>query len=94
MLVDAERQLYSFFGIRRSVSMVWNTATLTYYAEQKLSGRTLPKAYADVEDDPHQMGGDILLDAINGKVVLVHRSETPTDRPSVDQLLTVVSSDT
>ena len=48
-------QLYCAVGLGRSVSKVWNVQTLIYYAEQKAAGRTLPKKFENVEDDPHQV---------------------------------------
>lgn len=58
---------------------------LIYYAEQKLSGRHLPPMLE--EDDPHQMGGDVMLDS-KGKVLLVHRTlKSSTDRPPAQKVL-------
>mgnify|MGYP001801755501 FL=1 len=66
----------------------WNIGSVTYYGEQIAQGRQLPKAYSDIEDDPHQMGGDFIISK-SGHFLLVHCSTVPTDRPSVDTLLTV-----
>ncbi|XP_037072320.1 LOW QUALITY PROTEIN: protein bark beetle-like [Pollicipes pollicipes] len=59
---------------------------LQYYGGQKAAGRPLPAAYRGVEDDPHQMGGDFILDGA-GRLALVHCSTSPPDRPSVQHLL-------
>lgn len=90
MISDHERELYKFFSLKRSFLKVWNSQTLDYYAQQLASKRELPKSYKDVEDDPHQMGGDFLIqvdEAFRFKLVLDYKSKTPVDRPTSDQLL-------
>ena len=69
----------------------WCIDSLTYYAEQKVSGRKLPSAFSNVIDDPNQMGGDFVLDN-SGKVVLMHLSKTPRDRPTIPDLLKMVTA--
>ncbi len=39
--------------------------------------------------DPHQLGGDFIIDA-SGIVQLSHPSRDSTDRPSLDEILTVL----
>ncbi|KAI8486915.1 hypothetical protein Bbelb_354230 [Branchiostoma belcheri] len=89
MLLDQERKLYGAFGLGRSVSKVWSVAALTYYAEQKAAGRTLPNKYENVEDDPHQMGGDFIFDP-QGHALMVHCSKVSTDRPEVTTIISVL----
>lgn len=89
MLLDADRSLYRALGLRRSVSKVWAVSSLVYYAEQKLAGRKLISMYE--EDDPHQLGGDFIIDPV-GKLVLVYQSKTSTDRPSSNHLLNFLKS--
>lgn len=91
MLLDVDRKLYCAVGLGRSVAKVWNISTLIYYASQKAAGRTLPKQFENVEDDPHQMGGDFIIDRY-GYMGLLHCSQTPTDRPSVDELIKTLQS--
>ena len=63
---------------------------MLYYAEQKAAGRVLPPMHHD--DDPHQMGGDFIIDHATKTMLLVHRSEKSTrDRPDVGNLLAVAS---
>lgn len=69
-----------------SCRQVWQHSTLQYYGGQSAAGRPLPAAYQGVEDDPHQMGGDFVLDD-RGRLRLVHCSTSPPDRPSVPTLL-------
>jgi len=89
MLSDARRKVYTSIGLTVSLAKTWNSGSLTYYAEQKAAGRKLPSALAGVTDDPNQMGGDFILDN-SGKAVLVHLSKTPSDRPTVPELLTAM----
>ena len=86
MLCDPDRKLYKAFSLKRLLSKVWHTTALMYYAEQKASGRALLQPYKDIEDDPHQMGGDFVINK-EGKLNLIYRSKTPPDRPSFDQIL-------
>jgi hypothetical protein len=71
--------------------MVWNTSSLTYYAEQLKHKRQLPKAYQDVEDDPHQMGGNFTLQLDNEEnsfhIVHEYKSKSPPDRPTSDSII-------
>ena len=95
MISDHQRELYKFFNLRRSFLKVWNSQTLDYYAEQLASKRELPKSYKDVEDDPHQMGGDFIFqvnESFAFKLVLDYKSRTPVDRPTSTQLIEAVTS--
>ena len=87
MFVDPERHLYNALGLRRSVAKSWSIPALVYYAEQKRAGRKLAAMFE--EDDPNQIGGDFILDE-QGRLALIHRSKTPTDKPSVEELLSCV----
>ena len=42
-----------------------------------------------VQGDPHQLGGDFVVDAA-GIIRLAHRSKDPVDRPPVEKLLAVL----
>lgn len=93
MIIDETRSLYNRFGVTSSFYKVWSTESLIYYAEQKLAGRQLPQAYEDVEDDPHQMGGDFIVESTDGgdgklfKLVFSHPSQSPPDRPSSKSMI-------
>ncbi len=92
LIVDHKRILYNLFGLKRSFSRVWNTNTLVYYAEQMKLSRDLPQAYKDIHDDPHQMGGDFIVDTDNFKLLFAYRSRIPPDRPSVGRLLNEIEA--
>ena len=81
---DPDRRLYDMFGLELSIKRVWGTDTICFYAAEKVCGRQLHKMTGD--DDPHQMGGDFMLDC-HGTVVLHYASQTPSDRPSIELLL-------
>lgn len=99
MITDEKRILYKFFGLPNSYLKVWNCETLTYYSEQLLKKGQLPQAYKDVEDDPHQMGGNFIIELDQSKdnsnmeqnetfrVVYTYKSKNPPDRPSSADLL-------
>ena len=78
--------MFIFFLLFRSIELVWNATTLSFYGEKLAKSEPLPQAYADIEDDPHQMGGDFILDN-QGKLLFAYRSKVPNDRPAVDLIL-------
>lgn len=90
MLIDSKRELYLSIGLTRSLEKTWSAQSLTYYAEQKAAGRKLPSSFHGIIDDPNQMGGDFIVDK-QGRMKLVHPSQTPTDRPTVPNLLQALS---
>ena len=49
--------------------------------------RDLPKAYKDIHDDPHQMGGNFIIDVETFKILYTFKSKTPPDRPLCEELL-------
>jgi hypothetical protein len=88
---DRDHFLYRYFGFPgNAYARVWNIQTLDYYVQQKLNGKQLPTKL-DKNDNPNQMGGDIVINQ-NGHFVWVHRSKSPTDRPSVQQLQCILEN--
>ncbi len=97
MITDSERKLYKLFGMKKSYSKVWSISCLVYYAEQLNFKRQLPKAYEDVDDDPHQMGGNLILqvdksneNSYSFKSLYVYKSATPPDRPKPSDMLNFI----
>lgn len=82
LLLDRERNVYRAYELEHSAVRTWNLRTLRYYLHRWLAGRML----RGIQGDPHQMGGDFVIDA-NGIVRFAYRSREPTDRPSVDTIL-------
>lgn len=83
--LNSDRSLYRYLTFpNNAYARVWNIQTLDYYVEQKIAGKSLPKKL-DENDDPHQMGGNVLVNR-TGEILFFYRSQTPTDRPSLEQL--------
>ncbi|KAK8749896.1 hypothetical protein OTU49_015116 [Cherax quadricarinatus] len=88
---EPSRSLYQLLGLKRSIKNVWNTVTIGYYGAQMAKGISLPKGYTNIKDDPHQMGGDFILDK-HSQLKFVYRSKVPADRPSVDLILAALEN--
>lgn len=86
LLMDQHRKLYHFFGLKRSVVKVWGVSSLVFYAEALVAGKSLPKPYENVHDDPQQMGGNFILDK-HGVTRFLYASKTSLDRPEVELLI-------
>jgi len=86
LLIDRERTVYGTFGLERSLLRAWSLKTTWRYVQLRRVGYR----WRGIQGDSAQLGGDFIIDA-EGIVRLAHRSRDPTDRPSVDRLLTVLS---
>ncbi len=86
LLLDPERRVYRAYGLERSVLRTWTPRVIWYYLRQIALGYRLHR----LDGDPHQLGGDFIIDAA-GVVRLAHRSRDPVDRPAVDRLLQTLS---
>ena len=86
LLLDPDRQVYQAYGLERSRLRSWGPRTLWYYLRKKLAGHELPA----IQGDPHQLGGDFIVDA-DGLIRLAYLSHDPTDRPPVADLLAVLA---
>jgi AhpC/TSA antioxidant enzyme len=84
-LIDPERSAYHAFGLQSSIIRSWMPQNLWYYAKATLQGRDK----FGKRGDPHQLGGDFVVDH-EGVVRLAHPSKEPTDRPGMNQILTVL----
>ena len=90
IVCDVDRILYKTFHLGSSVKHTWDIRAQIWYAEQLSIGRNLhPMAHGD---DPHQLGGDVVMNK-DGVLTLVHRSEYPLDRPSVESILQNVKTE-
>lgn len=81
--------LYKTLGLKRRTEPVWNCISLSYYAAALVAGVALPKATEAVKDDPHQMGGDFIVNK-SGKLLMAYHSKIPSDRPSVEMIKDVL----
>lgn len=85
---DPERLAYRAFGLE---SAAWRDLlaprALKRYGQLLLQGYRLRWSGADV----HQLGGDAVLDP-KRRLIYVHRSLDPADRPPVSELLSALRS--
>jgi hypothetical protein len=83
--LDTEREAYKGFGMKHSLRRSWGIMTFLYYLKAMLQG----EKWRGIRGDSAQLGGDVVVDA-DGIIKLIHRSDFPIDRPSVDNLLASV----
>lgn len=85
-LRDTERVAYRAYGLQASRWRSWSPANVWYYTKARWQGhQSLGK-----RGDPHQLGGDFLIDP-KGVIVAAYPSRHPADRVAVDQLLTLIA---
>ncbi len=85
LLLDREKAVYRAYELGHSLSRALNTRTIKSYAQFVRADRPLR-----IQGDPAQLGGDFIIDT-EGAIRLAYRSHDPTDRPSAEQLLTVLN---
>ncbi|MBD3334076.1 MAG: redoxin domain-containing protein [Candidatus Eisenbacteria bacterium] len=82
ILLDPRREFYAALGFERSYRRALSGRNIRKHARDFLQG----KRSAGREGDPAQMGGDLLLSG-TGRVLLLHRSSDPVDRPQPEEIL-------
>ena len=85
LLLDRERQVYRTYGLESSLLRSWSLKMVRSYVHLMRAGRK----WRGIKGNSVQMGGDFIVDA-EGIVRLAYRSEDPTDRPTVEQLMNVL----
>ena len=85
LILDRERAAYQAYGLERSLLRSWGWQTLSYYARALMSG----EQWQGIRGDSGQLGGDFIVDS-KGIVRLAYPSRNPTDRPPVEELLSVL----
>jgi peroxiredoxin len=85
LYLDPSRQAYQAYGLTRSRWRSWSPKNLWYYAKALQQGRSFHTTDGDIA----QLGGDFIVDT-QGIVRLAHRSQDPTDRPSITTLLSAL----
>jgi len=89
IFLDPTRSLYTHFQMKRSLAKVWSRDTCVYYVEQfVLRSKEKVKPYPN--DDPLQMGGDVLINSKEGTVTHKHISSSPADRPELRTMLDIM----
>jgi peroxiredoxin len=84
-LLDPERQVYQDYQIERSFWRSWSPRNLWSYVKAFFQGREIP----NIGEDPNQMGADFIVDK-GGILRMTYYSEDPTDRPSVERILSTL----
>lgn len=86
---DPGRAAYRAFGLERASWLTFLKPNVIWgYLRLKLRG--VGPRLPTMREDVLQLGGDFILDR-NGKVVWKFTSANPTARPSVEELLSVLS---
>ena len=86
LLSDPSRALYRRFDLGRgTLRAVYGWGTLRRYAQLLRRGRRLRRPIADTR----QLGGDFVIDPA-GVLVATFRETSPVDRPTVDELVSLV----
>jgi peroxiredoxin len=88
VLADPQRAAYSAFGLGRAP---WQKLLAPHVVGRyvKLMARGWLPSKPTPGDDVNQLGGDFVLDAQH-RLVYSYRSDNPTDRPRIDELLRAV----
>lgn len=85
---DPEREIYKLFGLGRAKPWkIFHPKTVIKFVALLLKGAKIQKS----KEDEFQMGGDFLIDA-SGHLRYIFRSETPDDRPTLEELLSACRS--
>ncbi len=85
LLIDLERWVYRAYRVERSLYGSWHPRNLWFYVRRFFRGQRIPRIRAD----PLQLGGDFIIDE-QGALTLAYYSRDATDRPQVDQLLSLL----
>ncbi len=84
-LINARRDVYRDYQLEQSLWGPWNLKTLVYYLRAFAPGRK----WRGIKGDSTQLAGDSVVDR-DGTFLLEYRSEGPTDRPAVADILAVL----
>lgn len=83
--LDPGRKAYQAYGLEHSLIRSWGPNVWFAYARLLLSGRR----WRGIQGDSAQLGGDFIVDR-NGIIRLAYRSHDPTDRPSINKLVSLL----
>ncbi len=87
IVCDPEREAYRSFGFGRRGG--WSALVHPVYWLRLLRALARGRRLRLPREDPHQLGGDAVLDA-ELRLCWIHRSRYPADRPSVRRVLEAV----
>ena len=88
VLLDCEGTVYRVYQLERSRLRAYHPRVIWIYLKRWLKRQAF---YASHGDDTSQLGGDFIVDR-HGILRLVYPSHDPTDRPPVDNLLTILKN--
>jgi hypothetical protein len=87
ILSDGNRDVYAAYGLGRgSIVRIWGWATLRSYAQILRRSEHGLADLASATEDTRQLGGDFVI-APDGRLTWGYWSESPADRPSVNEVL-------
>ena len=87
LLSDQEMDIYRAYGLQRgNLGQIFSLRTALIYVKLLAKGRL----YHFRRSDLRQLGGDFIIDP-EGVIRYQYRSAAPHDRPSVDELMRLVS---
>ena len=86
VLLDCDRSVYQSYQLDRSRWRSWHPRVVWIYIKRWFQRGEF---YDSHGDDTSQLGGDFIVDT-NGILRVLHPSQNPTDRPSVDELLKIL----
>ena len=87
LLLDPDRTVYRAYGLERSFLRSWGPKTIWQYIRLLISGRK----WKGVQGDSAQLGGDFII-ANSGNIKLAYRSSDPTDRPTLETILSILKT--
>jgi peroxiredoxin len=85
LLINRERDLYATYDLESSLLRSWGPKNLWSYVKRFLRGEKIK----GIQGDSTQLGGDFIIGA-DRNVRYVYRSDDPTDRPPVEELMDVL----
>ena len=83
--LDDSKQSYAAYQLTHRERASWSAKNLWYYARALARGEQLQGYRGDI----NQLGGNFIVDR-HGMVRFAHPSQDPTDRPAVEEMLTVL----
>ncbi len=87
VVTDESRQAYRAYGLGRGPWWrVWGVRTLREYGRLLRGGERLRRP----QEDTLQLGGDFVVGG-DGRLAYAYRSTGPSDRPSVDELVSATA---
>lgn len=81
-LIDRDRNAYQAFGLESSLLRAWRPKTWFAYARLMAQGWK----WRGIQGDSAQLGGDFIIDQ-QGIIRMAYRSNDPTDRPKVEDII-------